>query len=127
MLEGFWQVRKVSTLERDLCQLQKSSEATGGPQMPTAREIVAINKTNSPDSPDRITRVAGTNPDGTRWVLSQLEVISGIEKYRWRFFVNVGDKQVGVVVATDKDGRKYLKATTDGEHPLSLLKLPEFL
>lgn len=92
--------------------------------MAQSLQIKCINKTPRNDPHDRIQNVGGTNPDGTRWKLSEPKAITGIEDGTWSFFVSVGGKTVDVVIAT-RNGKKYLKTKPDGEQPDNLLSLPE--
>ena len=62
-------------------------------------EIKCINKTNRPDSHDRIQYVGGINPDGARWKHSVQEAIAGIESNKWSFYTVGGGKRVRVIVA----------------------------
>ncbi|MCX8282466.1 DUF3892 domain-containing protein [Phyllobacterium sp. 0TCS1.6C] len=91
----------------------------------TAR-ISCINKTDRQSAWERIRRVGGLNADGTRWVLSLADAISGVETSKYAFYVErpAGDR-VQVVVAKSAAGNKYLKTTADGDQPNNLLSLPE--
>ncbi len=89
-------------------------------------QIKCINKTDRYNLHERIRAVGGTNPDGTRWKLSEDEAIAAIEQGRYSFYVErpVGER-VWVVVAHSGYGNKYLKTQADGEQPNNLLSLPE--
>jgi len=93
--------------------------------MPSAHQVMCINKTDRPNPHERIRSIGGVNADGTRWKLSQEEAIIKIEEGRYRFFVNVNNKPVWVIVSTSQYGHKYLKTGADGLHPNNLLSLPE--
>jgi len=88
-------------------------------------EVKCINKSNRFDPHERIINIGDTNPDGTRWTLSQADAIAGIESGKWSFYVARGLRVVRVVIATSRFGYKYLKSEADGEQPDNLLNLPE--
>ena len=92
--------------------------------MAARHRIQCINKTDRYDPHDRIKNVGGSNPDSTRWKLSQPEAIAGIEAGTWEFYVSVAGISVDVIVA-NRLGHKYLKTRNDGDHPNNLLSLPE--
>jgi hypothetical protein len=86
--------------------------------------ISCIQKTNRSAAHERIKKVGGTNPDGTRWWLTADEAIAGIESRRYDFYVQVHGRRVDVVLA-EQTGRLYLKTENDGYSPDNLLALPE--
>jgi hypothetical protein len=88
-------------------------------------QVKCINKSDRYNPHERILSIGGTNPDGTRWKLSEPDAIAGIEKGEWQFYVNVGVKTTWVIIALSSLGHKYLKTEEDGEHPNNLLNLPE--
>ena len=73
----------------------------------------------------RIVAIAGVNPDGSRWTLSEIEAIAAIETGRWSFFVERAGDERPIIVAVSKYGSKYLKGADDRLHPESLLALPD--
>ena len=92
--------------------------------MATKVEIRCINRSTSFNPHDRIINVGGVNADRTRWKLSQTEAIHCIVNDTYLFYIKRGRKMDYVVIA-NQSGWKYLKTTTDGEQPDSLLTLPE--
>ncbi len=88
-------------------------------------QIKCINKSDRPNPHERIINIGGTNPDGSRWRLTQQQAIADIESGKYRFFVSVNGNSVWVIVATSKYDNKYLKTESDGEQPNNLLSLPE--
>jgi Protein of unknown function (DUF3892) len=87
-------------------------------------EIRYTGKTDRSDPHARIQNVGGMNPDGTKWQLTVLDAIAGMETGRWNFYTLGGGKSVRVVLATH-NGYKYLKTEADGVHPDHLLALPD--
>ena len=93
--------------------------------MTITAQIRCITKTSRFDPHDRITSVGGVNDNSTRWRMSQLEAIKGIENKTYSFYVSQNGKTVNVIVATSANGNKYLKTTADGIQPNNLLSLLE--
>jgi hypothetical protein len=93
--------------------------------MPYYIQVSCINKSDRFSPHERIRAVGGRSSSGTTWTLSQEEAIAGVESGKWTFWVSVGGRRVGVVVAVSAHGNKYLKTEADGEGPNNLLNLPE--
>ncbi len=91
--------------------------------MATSVRVQCINKTNRYSAHERISHIGGTNPDETRWRVSESDAIEGIKNGTWAFYV---ERPAGhrVIIAT-RLGREYLKTEADGEQPDNLLSLPE--
>jgi hypothetical protein len=85
-------------------------------------QIECINKSDRYNPHERIINVGGTSP--SRWKISQQEAIRRIDSGT-SYSVNVGGRQVAVIVATSAQGNRYLKTVADGEQPNNLLSLPE--
>jgi hypothetical protein len=92
--------------------------------MPSRHQIHCISKREHNNPHERIQAIGGMNADGTRWKLSEDDAIEHIAAGKYQFFVKVGGREVGVVVAKHLD-RKYLKTEADGYAPNNLLSLPE--
>ena len=88
-------------------------------------QILCINKSDRYNAHERILYIGGVNSDGSRWKLSQPDVIRGIQNGTYSFFVIVNGSQVEVIVAKSSYGNLYVKTTADGEMPNNLLSLPE--
>jgi Protein of unknown function (DUF3892) len=88
-------------------------------------QVKCITKSNRYDPHERITHIGGTNPDGSRWKLTQEDAIKGIESGKWEFYVSANGHHVKVIVSTSRFGNKYLKTVSDGDQPDNLLSLPE--
>lgn len=92
--------------------------------MAQEHQIMCINKSDRPNTHERIKFVGGIS-GGQRWKLSQEDAIAGIENGKWQFFVQVQGRKARVIVAKSQYGHKYLKTENDGEQPNNLLSLPE--
>jgi len=88
-------------------------------------QVLSVQRTQRLLPHESIAKICGTNPDGSPWVLTQQQAIDGIEGGRWRFYVSVGGRALMVVVATSVMGNSYLKSQDDGDHPVTLLNLPD--
>ena len=67
--------------------------------MAESHQVKCINKSDRQNAHERILDLGGTNPDGTRWKVSQSDAVSGIESEKWSFYVSVAGRTVRVVVA----------------------------
>jgi len=81
----------------------------------------ATKKGNNYDPYERITDLGGHSTKGNFHMTSE-DMIRDIESGKYSYWVNVGGKTVEIIVAT-RNGRKYLKTTTDGYEPNNLLAL----
>lgn len=87
-------------------------------------EIKCIIKSKKLAPHEQIEFVGGLNRDGSRWRISQVRAIEGIESGLWEFFVSNNVSIVDVVIA-NHNGNKYLKTKNDGIESNNLLSLPE--
>lgn len=86
------------------------------------RAISTVERAYSRDPFERVASIGGTNPDRTRWSLSQTAAIVLIERGTDEFFFQVGEKRVRVVVLTH-GGEKYLQSEREKTHPDDLLNV----
>lgn len=89
-----------------------------------AKQVKCIRKRDHNNPHERIAAIGGTNWDGTRWTILEDEAIRAIERKSEEFYVSVNNRTAEVEVAT-RNGRKYLKTTSDDYNPDNLLALPE--
>jgi hypothetical protein len=87
--------------------------------------IRCINKTPRADPYRSITHVGGGVP-GSSWKQAQKQTIDEIEAGTYEYYVDVGGREIDVMVAEHK-GHKYIKTRPDGVDPNNLLSLPECL
>jgi hypothetical protein len=86
--------------------------------------IGCVNRTASTNSWDRIADIGGLNPTGSRWKISHSAAIDHLDAGVYAFYVVSFGKPVDVIVA-EHSGHRYLKASSDREHPNALLVLSE--
>jgi hypothetical protein len=92
---------------------------------PDVFQIHCINQDTTKDEDRRIDNVGGVH-NGTRWKISVVDAINGIEAGKWKFFTHVDGKSAWVYVAKHPtSGRKYLTTVADGHPKNNLLSLPE--
>lgn len=87
--------------------------------------VTCITKPDRNNPHRHITHIGGTNPDGTRWYLTEEDAIDGIKRGKWQFYVHAGGRSVWVIIERAPSGREYLKTEADGYRPDNLLSLPE--
>jgi hypothetical protein len=92
--------------------------------MPDRIRLTCTTKTHRNEPWNRIARIGGVFDGGTRWTLTEDQAIERLERGAYAFFVHLGDDTADVIVGSHS-GRKYLKTDGDGDHPDSLLSLPE--
>ena len=93
--------------------------------MSTGMEIQCIQKSGRYNPYERILSIGGVDPDGKPWNMSEDFAIDGIKNGKYRFYVNLGNRSVDVIIAKSRHGHEYLKTHADGEEPTSLLGLPD--
>ncbi len=93
--------------------------------MASRTEIFCVNKSDGTNLHERITHIGGSNADNSKWRITQQKAIAEIENGQWQFFVHKEADTVNVIVATSRNGNKYIKTEADGEQPDNLLSLPE--
>jgi Protein of unknown function (DUF3892) len=86
-------------------------------------QIKCINRTERMDPHERISHVGGYVT--SQWKMTLNDAIGKIESREWAFFVQAHRRTVGVIVAVNPSGKKYLKTEADGDQPDTLLRLPE--
>lgn len=86
--------------------------------------VTCIHKREHHNPHERILSIGGSNPDGTRWELTEQQAIFDIKTGKYSFYVSVNNRTVDVVIAVHL-GREYLKTTADGYAPDNLLNLVE--
>lgn len=86
--------------------------------------IGCVNRTTAPDPWNRITNIGGQSPTGSRWKISHSVAIDHLDAGVYAFYVVSFGEAVEVIVA-EHSGHRYLKASSDREHPNALLHLPE--
>ena len=91
--------------------------------MPTRLQIRCVIKEPRFDPHKSITHVGGGTP-GHYWQQTQKQTIEEIEAGTYEYYVDVGGKEVDVIVATH-GGHKYIKTKPDGVDPNNLLSLPD--
>ena len=92
--------------------------------MAQRRQVLCVVQRDRPSPHERITHVGGRTPDGAAWRMTQQEAVDAIEGDVWSFFVTNEGRELDVVVAVSRYGRKYLRTSGNAEGPGELLALP---
>ena len=87
--------------------------------MTAVLQISSLEKQN-----DVIVSVGGEVPVLGHWKLTPQEIIAGIEDEKWKFFVQVDQRFVWIVIALSNDGCKYITTKDDTSDILSLPACP---
>lgn len=87
-------------------------------------QISCINKDGRYDPHEAITHVGGFH-NGKRWKLTRVDAVRYIEDGTYKFYVNVNNHPIRVIVVVSRNGNKYLKTVADGDEPNNLLALDE--
>lgn len=90
-------------------------------------EVTHILETESEQAYNSIAAIGGAMPDGARWLVSQADAVDGMENGRWAFYVRGrGGRKISLIIATARDGTRYLKGAKDPVDPVTLLLLPKW-
>jgi hypothetical protein len=89
-----------------------------------SNQILCVGKSDDFDPHRRITHIGGINDQGQQWQITLQDAVQGIESGRWQFHVRVGYRDVPVVVATSRNGDKFITIEVDRMEPSALLSLP---
>lgn len=92
--------------------------------MAQRRQVLCVVQRDRPNPHERITQVGGRTAEGLPWRMSQQSAIDAIEADVWSFFVALEGRELEIVVAVSRYGRKYLKTAPDGDSLDGLLHLP---
>jgi hypothetical protein len=87
-------------------------------------EVQCVNKIRHIDPRQRVNAIGGVRK-GVTWKLTHADAIASLERGEVSLYVEVEGHSVAIVVGVSKEGRKYLRAITDADHPTTLLGLPE--
>jgi hypothetical protein len=90
--------------------------------VPKLFPVTCVDKEKERDGLERVRMVGGGVRDP--WKMSERDAIRGIENGDWIMQRNLKTKAEPIVVSS-KDGRKYLRSTSDGPQQDALLLLPE--
>jgi hypothetical protein len=91
--------------------------------MTSRHQVRCVIKSDRQNAHERITHIGG-NDNGSAWRITQAQAIEGIESRKWSFYVSQNGRTVDVIVATGRNGNKYIKTVADGDQPNNLLSLP---
>jgi len=92
--------------------------------MAQRRQVLCVVQRDRPNPHERITHLGGRTAEGLPWRMSQQSAIDAIEADVWSFFVAREGRELEIVVAVSRYGRKYLKTAGDGDSPEELLRQP---
>ena len=85
-------------------------------------QITCIIKQDRYSPYESIQHVGGINSEGKRFLITQKEAISYIDRGT-SFFVLQNGHKVGVITSTSRSGNKYIKTIADHDTPDNLLSL----
>ena len=86
--------------------------------------VLVIEKMQDGKEVTSIRGIAGVDPNGVAWKLSEADAIKLLQSKTYRLYVSREGHSVWVITATSRAGLLYLKTEADGESPDNLLSLP---
>ena len=92
--------------------------------LPLLLEVRCVNQVAHEDPCAHIQCISGVR-DGVTWKLTQSEAMQAIDRGDARFYAQLANHSVAIVIDVNESGRRYLKCSTNWSDPAGLLSLPE--